>query len=160
MKKILFLIAVLFSVVFAAAPGAYTDAIGIYGGEQKDTVADAYDTLVDATDSSVLFNNFEPESGVEYILERKAYSGGSTDSVKVEVIMRPLTWEGVAICSVAVDSFVLAGGEAVLIPFDQFPASMYDIVLRTYTAMGHQLIINYHRLMYRVPMWVPGKYRQ
>ena len=160
MKKVLFSIILLASVLYAAAPSAFSYGIEIWDYEISDTIKAAYDTITSDSDSSVLFSNFVPESGWRYRLARAAFSGTGADSVKVAVLLRPEDFNNVPLCTLAVDSFTAAAGEYIEIPFGTYPAKRYDIVAAGYTAIGSQVIIN-RMMLFRVrPIFSTGKYRE
>lgn len=162
MKKLAILLILLAAFVAnAAAPAAFTDAVGVFELLQGDTTTSSFDTLTADNDTcgNLLYSNFVPEQGYEYILGRAALSGTGADSVKIEVGMRCEDVNGVAICTVYVDSFTTQAGEYISIPFDNYPAHTYDIFLIAYAAIGTQVIINRTWMGRRQPLFIRKNWR-
>ena len=154
MKKFIALIILLAAFVAnAAAPSAYTDAVGVFDYEEGDTIGAAYDTVKADNDTSVLFANFVPEQGYEYILGRTAITGTGADSITIELGMRCEYPGGTAICTVYVDSFTAAAGEYVSFPFSNYPAGQYDIFVIGYAGIGSQVIFNKMQWFRRKPLF-------
>lgn len=159
MKKI-FAILILFllaSVCYAAEPSAYSTGIEIWDYDIDDTLTAGGDTVTASGDSSVLYEDFNPERGWHYRLARNAISGTGSDSVALAIYLRPEDWNETPICTVAVDSFTAAAGEYIEIPFGTYPARQYDIVAAGYSGIGTQVIIN-RCMLFRVrPILTAGK---
>lgn len=164
MKKLFLMIFVLMGFVvsgflFATAPGVYTDAIPEWDYMHGDTITTAYDTLSGDTDSSVLFENFVPEKGYEYIFVHSPFSGGSCDSLNVRLMVRGYDFSGTLICSTYVDTVTAndCSGSAYLIPFGSSTlfGNSFDIILETFDPgadPGNQVIINRCQLWRRRPI--------
>jgi hypothetical protein len=160
MKKVLFSVLFLASVLYAAAPTAFSYGIEVWDYNIVDTIEAANDTLTADGDSSVLFSNFVPESGWRYRLGRAAISGTGADSVVVRIILRPEDFNNVPICTVAVDTFTAAAGEYIEIPFGTYPGKQYDIVAEGDGDIGTQVILNRMQLFRVRPIFSTGKYRE
>ncbi len=158
MKK-LFLILLLVISAYAISPTAYTDAVGVWDYEAQDTVA-ITDTLSSATDTVVLFTDFNPERGWQYILASNAWTGTGADSITAAIHFRTKDVNGTVICTVAVDTHTVDEGQYVVLPFDQFPADRYDILFDAYGAIGSQAIVPSKYWMFRRrPVLYDSKYK-
>lgn len=159
MKKLIALmIFVCVFVSFSATPPSYTGAIPEWDAAgAADTLKRAYDSLVGATDSSKLFNDYKPDHKWEYVLcFGTATDAGSLDSSVLYLIVRPQDENGTPICTVTVDTIHAntAVGECVLLPFgvgNCFGIS-YDILLRTDTGAGNRITYGRVKMFRRRPL--------
>jgi hypothetical protein len=142
MKKILavLLVCLISLAVFAAAPTKVT-VDGSYYWERVSptwaaTVSATYalvDTSVDP-DSVFFLRNFVPDKGYEYVLTRGTSTGTGGDTVAQQVIINCKGTNKEQLYQVVADTFTLAAGEAVVLPFGQTAIGVYyDVFAKSYT---------------------------
>lgn len=144
---ILFVMAVVFSIAYSAAPSA-TPTYGNYIGPYHDSTissSTAFDTLsgVDSVTvfGSRVFDNFT--TGWEWILVRDAITGGGTDSLFLQVLLDALDGSGNLLSRTVVDSFTAAAGESVSLPIGSTSiGTKYRCKLLGYGDNGGEVIIN------------------
>lgn len=157
MKNLIFVILFAF-IAFSATPPTYTGAIPEWDAAgAADTLKRASDSLVGATDSSKIFNDYKPDHKWEYVLcFGTATDAGSLDSSKLCVYVRPQDENGTPICTVNVDTIHAnaANGDCILLPFgvgNCFGVS-YDILVVTYAGNGNRTTFGRVKMFRRRPL--------
>lgn len=142
MKKIFAILLMLaaFAVSFAGAPAA-TDLVMEY---KIDTSITRLDTVGGATDSSTIISSWSPDERTwGYYIINKAFTGGSTDSVKINLYGYCYNSSGTLLNKQLVDSIVTADSKPIKIPLGLgMVGTTYTLKALTFTAAGAEIITN------------------
>ena len=166
MKKILITFGILLVCALglnAAAPTASLyDAYSEFGGTHTLISSKAaYDTIVGDTGSVTIASNVRFENGWRYVLIRDAFTGSSSDSDSVNVVVNveALDASGNLLYSTPVDTFTTPAGEAVDLTIGTAVfGDKYRIKLKGITGNGGEVIINRLRIVKWRPVVLQKKY--
>lgn len=125
------------------APAAYTNAAADVQTYLTISSSPFRDTLA-GVDSFTVFSGQEFAPGYDYILDRDAFTGSPTDSVKVRLrlvnssIASSGTWQ-----VTEVDSFLQTAGEQVILPINRtLYGKRFSLKLISFTGNGGKVIVN------------------